>query len=366
MQKIQNYINGKYTPPISGAYFDNVNPSLGLKYSSIPDSDNQDIQSAVDAASEAFPGWSQLNSEKRSRIMLKIADLIDQNLEKFALAETIDNGKPISLSRKIDIPRASANFRFFATAILHFASESHLMDGVAINYTTRTPIGVVGCISPWNLPLYLYSWKIAPALAAGNTVVSKPSEITPMTAYLLGEICTEAGLPPGVLNIIQGKGNKAGQAIVEHPDIKAISFTGGTVTGQKIAVTAGPMFKKLSLELGEKNPNIIFEDCDFEETLTHTIRSSFSNQGQICLCGSRIFIQKSIYSKFKKAFIERSNRLKIGDPIQKDTEIGAIVSAPHMQKILSCIELAKKEGGTILTGGEQMKLDGDCSKGIFY
>ena len=365
MQKIQNYINGKYTPPISGAYFDNVNPSLGLKYSSIPDSDNQDIQSAVDAASEAFPGWSQLNSEKRSRIMLKIADLIDQNLEKFALAETIDNGKPISLSRKIDIPRASANFRFFATAILHFASESHLMDGVAINYTTRTPIGVVGCISPWNLPLYLYSWKIAPALAAGNTVVSKPSEITPMTAYLLGEICTEAGLPPGVLNIIQGKGNKAGQAIVEHPDIKAISFTGGTVTGQKIAVTAGPMFKKLSLELGEKNPNIIFEDCDFEETLTHTIRSSFSNQGQICLCGSRIFIQKSIYSKFKKAFIERSNRLKIGDPIQKDTEIGAIVSAPHMQKILSCIELAKKEGGTILTGGEQMKLDGDCSKGFF-
>ena len=306
MQKIYNYINGQLPSPLSGNYLDNYNPAEGTVYNLIPDSDKRDVELAVQAAQSAFAGWSSMPIQKRSSILLAIADLIDRDLEKLALAESIDQGKPVKLARSMDIPRASANMRFYATAALHFASESHLMEGEAINYTTRTPIGVVGCISPWNLPLYLFTWKIAPALAAGCTVVAKPSELTPMTAFLFSELCIEAGLPPGVLNILHGLGNKVGQAIVEHPGVTAISFTGGTATGKIIAATAAPMFKKFSLELGGKNPNIIFADCDFEEAVSTSIHSSFSNQGEICLCGSRVLVERSIFEKFVDEFVKRT------------------------------------------------------------
>jgi aminomuconate-semialdehyde/2-hydroxymuconate-6-semialdehyde dehydrogenase len=285
--------------------------------------------------------------------------LITENLDQLARAEAIDNGKPLSLSTSMDIPRASANFQFFANAITQFASEAHESTGLnAINFTLRQSIGVVGCISPWNLPLYLFTWKIAPALAAGNTVVAKPSEITPMTAYLLGDICTKAGLPKGVLNIVHGLGNTTGQAIIEHPGIKAISFTGGTATGAHIARTAAPMFKKLSLELGGKNPNLIFADCDYDKMLNTTIRSSFANQGQICLCGSRIYIERTIYDKFKTDFIAKTKALKIGSPLDPETNIGALVSKSHLEKVKSYIDIAKEEGGTILCGGNYVTVNG--------
>jgi aminomuconate-semialdehyde/2-hydroxymuconate-6-semialdehyde dehydrogenase len=291
--------------------------------------------------------------------MIRISELIETNLDKLAEAESKDNGKPIWLAKAVDIPRASSNFRFFGNAITQFASESHESVGQqAINYTLRQPIGVVGCISPWNLPLYLFTWKIAPAIAAGNCVVAKPSEVTPMTAYLLAKICNEAGLPKGVLNIVHGLGTTAGQAIIEHPDIKAISFTGGTATGAHIARVAAPMFKKLSLELGGKNPNIIFDDCDYEDMLITTIRSSFGNQGQICLCGSRIFVQNTIYEQFKKDFVNVVSKQKVGHPSAPDTKIGALVSKPHLEKVLSYVDIAKAEGGKVLYGGKQITVEG--------
>jgi len=361
----KNYIGGDFHAPISQNYLENYSPPIGQLYSYIPDSDERDVELAVEAAQKAFPIWSNMTLETRSRILLRVADLIEQNIERLALAETEDNGKPLSLSSTVDIPRAATNFRFFATAILHFASESHSMGAEAVNYTLRKPLGVVGCISPWNLPLYLFTWKIAPALAAGNTVVAKPSEVTPRTAFLFSEICQEAGLPEGVLNIIHGTGQKAGRAIVMNPDIKAISFTGSTRAGKEIAQTAAPMFKKLSLELGGKNPNIIFADCDFQEMLTTTIRSSFSNQGQICLCGSRIFVQRPIYERFKTEFTAKAYLLKVGDPMEENTHVGAVVSKGHLDKILYYIDLAKKEGGKVLAGGKQFQPKGRCSEGWF-
>ncbi len=355
--KIKNYINGKFLPPISDEWIDNYNPSNGEVYGQIPNSSKQDVEEAYKAAKNAFPKWSQTTIEERSRILIKISELLEENLQRFAEAESKDNGKPISLAKVVDIPRAASNFRFFGNAITQFASESHESVGQnAINYTLRQPIGVVGCISPWNLPLYLFTWKIAPALAAGNCVVAKPSEITPMTAYLLGDILKEAGLPKGVLNIVHGLGTTTGQAIVEHPDIKAISFTGGTATGAHIARVAAPMFKKLSLELGGKNPNIIFADCDYENMLETTIRSSFANQGQICLCGSRIFVEHSIYDKFKADFVEKVKTLKVGHPSENDTNIGALVSKPHLEKVIQYIDIAKEENGTILCGGDRVTI----------
>lgn len=355
MQKILNYINGEYREPISGQWLDNYNPSTGEVYSQLANSNKKDIENAYKAAKQAFPKWSNTTIDERSRLLLKIADLIDEKLFELAEAEAKDNGKPLSLALAVDIPRASANFRFFGNAITQFSSEAHESVGLnTINFTLRQPLGVVGCISPWNLPLYLFSWKIAPALAAGNTVVAKPSEITPMTAFLLGEICTEAGLPKGVLNIVHGTGPSAGQAIVEHPGIKAISFTGGTKTGENIARTAAPMFKKLSLELGGKNPNLIFADCDYEKMLAVTLKSSFSNQGQICLCGSRIFVEKPIYEKFKKDFVEKTKQLKVGNPFDAETNLGALVSKQHLEKVESYIKIAENEGGKILCGGNRV------------
>lgn len=365
MKKILNYIGGRMVEPASGKYLDGYEPAEGKVYSQVPDSDGADVQMAVDAARIAFAGWSSMQVEKRSAILQNIADLIDRDLDKLALAESVDQGKPVKLAKVVDIPRASANMRFFATGVIHFASEAHITDTDAINYTARTPIGVVGCISPWNLPLYLFTWKIAPALAAGCTVVAKPSELTPMTAFLFSQLCIEAGLPEGVLNIVHGLGPRAGQAIIEHPEIQAISFTGGTVTGKKIASIAAPMFKKLSLELGGKNPNIIFADCDLEKTLSTSIQSSFSNQGEICLCGSRIFVEQPLYAKFVDEFVTRTKALTVGDPQDEKTKIGALVSGAHMNKVLSYISLAEQEGGKILTGGKQIKLKGRCENGYF-
>ena len=358
MQHLLNYINGTLTAPQSGSYIDNYNPSTGKIYSLIPDSDERDVAAATAAATAAFPAWSATPAAKRSEILLKIAQLITDNLDTLAQAESTDNGKPVWLAKRVDIPRAASNFHFYATAILHHASESHRMEEGYINYTLRQPVGVAGCISPWNLPLYLFSWKIAPALAAGNTVVAKPSEITPMTAYLLSELCIKAGLPPGVLNIVHGYGQKVGAAITSHPDISLISFTGGTKTGAEIARTAGPMFKKLSLELGGKNPNIIFADCDFEEAIKTTLNSSFSNQGEICLCGSRILIEKPLYEKFRDELVKRTAKMKVGNPTDDSVKLGAIVSEQHMQKVLSYIELAQQEGGKILCGGKRKIVEG--------
>ena len=365
MQTIENYINGQLVKPESNDYLDNYNPAIGEVYSLIPDSDERDVEKAVNAAKDAFPLWSRMSAEERHDILMRVSALIERDLDSLAEAESIDNGKPKSLAKMVDIPRAVSNFKFYATGAMHTATEAHETVGQAINYTLRQPLGVVGCISPWNLPLYLFSWKIAPALAAGCCVVAKPSEITPMTAYLLSKICIEAGMPDGVLNIVHGLGTKAGAAIVQSNDVKAISFTGGTKTGEWIAREAAPKFKKLSLELGGKNPNIIFADCDYEEMLSTTVRSSFSNQGQICLCGSRIFVERPIYEKFKTDFAEKVSALKIGDPMETETNIGAVVSKPHLEKILSYIDLAKMEGGKILFGGNQVNLEGRCKNGYF-
>jgi aminomuconate-semialdehyde/2-hydroxymuconate-6-semialdehyde dehydrogenase len=365
LDRIKNFINGQFSPPVSGNYIDNFNPAVGEVYSLIPDSDEHDVELAVQAADKAFPAWSVTPVEERSKILFKLAALVEKNLDKFAIAESIDNGKPFWLAKRVDIPRAVKNFEFFAAAIIGFSSEAHITEDRAINYTLRTPIGITGAISPWNLPLYLFTWKVAPAIAAGNCVVAKPSEITPMTAFMLSELCNEAGFPPGVFNIIHGYGQKVGRAISSHPKINAITFTGGTKTGADIASIAAPMFKKLSLELGGKNPNIIFADCRYDEMLETTIRSSFSNQGEICLCGSRIFIEKPLYEKFKKDFVEHVKKLKVGDPMNEDSDLGAIVSAQHMRKILFYIDLAKQEGGKILCGGNKIQLEGRCKKGWF-
>ena len=365
MDYLKNYINGNYCDATSGRWRDNYNPSDGSVYAQIPDSSKQDVTNAYTAAQAAFPEWSNTTIETRSKILLKKADLIQENIDILAQAEAKDNGKPLSLATAVDIPRASANFRFFGNGITQYASQAHQSVGLnTMNYTLRQPIGVVGCISPWNLPLYLFTWKIAPALAAGNCVVAKPSEVTPMTAYMLGDICTKAGLPPGVLNIVHGTGPTTGQAIVAHPNIKAISFTGGTQTGAHIARTAAPMFKKISLELGGKNPNLIFADCDYEKMLSVTVKSSFANQGQICLCGSRIYVEETIFEKFKKDFVAKVAALKVGNPFDTDTNIGALVSKSHMEKVQSYIEIAKQENGTILYGGKPVNVAGS-EKGYY-
>ena len=362
---IRNYIDGAFSDPVGGQFLDNIDPSTGNAYGLIPRSQAADVDLAVAAAQAAFPAWSSLSAAERSSWLMKVSNAIDVKLDTLALAESKDNGKPLKLATAVDIPRARDNFKFYATAILHDAYETHDMGVNGFNYTLRQPIGVAGCISPWNLPLYLFSWKIAPALAAGNTVVAKPSEVTPATAYLLSEILDEIGFPKGVLNIVHGLGAEVGAAIVAHNDTNIISFTGGTQTGKAISSVAAPMFKKISLELGGKNANVIFDDCDFEDAVNTSVRSSFANQGQICLCGSRIYVQRGIYEKFKAAFLERVNGLTVADPLSDKARMGAVVSREHMEKVLSYIELAKEEGGTLLTGGHRVQLDGRCERGYF-
>lgn len=359
MKRILNYINGNLSPATSGQYLPVFDPSQGIIYAEAAASTQTDVELAVEAAKAAFPTWSATSIEERYRYLINIADRIEEKLEELALAESIDNGKPLWLAKQIDIPRASANFRFFANAITQFATEAHDNVGQSsINYTLRDSLGVVGCISPWNLPLYLFTWKIAPALAAGNTVIAKPSEVTPMTAFLLSEICMEVGLPAGVLNILHGYGHEVGAAMTAHPKIKAISFTGSTRVGKEIARVAAPMFKKLSLEMGGKNPNMIFADCNYEKMLDTTLRSSFANQGQICLCGSRIFVERPLYERFKADFVKKAKALKVGPPLETTSKVGAVVSEVHFNKILSYIELAKEEGGTVLCGGKPVQPKG--------
>jgi aminomuconate-semialdehyde/2-hydroxymuconate-6-semialdehyde dehydrogenase len=366
LERIRNYIGGELVDPAGGSFLDNVEPATGKVYSQVPDSDERDVGRAVEAASRAFTGWSTLPPDERSEVLLGLADLIERDLERLARDESVDAGKPLTLARTVDIPRAVRNFRFFATAIQHFSSEAHSTDRETLNYTLRRPRGIAGCISPWNLPLYLLSWKVAPAVAAGNTVVAKPSELTPMTAYRLSELCREAGLPPGVLNIVHGLGPKAGAAITAHPEVTTVTFTGGTATGAEVARAASPMFKKVSLELGGKNPNIVFADADMDRAVTESVRAAFSNQGQICLCGSRIFVEQDAYDAFVDAFVRRAATLRVGDPLEPDTEQGAVVSRDHFEKVMSYIDLARGEGGEILCGGGPPEPISDrCRDGFF-
>jgi aminomuconate-semialdehyde/2-hydroxymuconate-6-semialdehyde dehydrogenase len=367
MTKILNFIDGQFVEPLGGKYLDNIEPATGKPYSQVADSDARDVELAVAAAEKAFPDWSKTPAADRSGLLLRIADLIERDLEKFARAESIDTGKPVSLARSLDIPRAASNFRFFATAILHTENEAHVTDGVAFNYTLRQPRGIVGLIAPWNLPLYLLSWKIAPAIACGNTAIAKPSELTPMTAFLLCEICAEVGLPNGVLNVVHGTGPNVGSAITGHPTIGTISFTGGTVTGRKVAETCAPMFKKVSLELGGKNPNIIFADADHDAAIAGSLRSSFANQGQICLCGSRVFVERSAYKDFVERFIDKASQLKQGDPLDDKTDQGAIVSKTQLDKVKFYVDLAQKEGGKVALGGKAPEsINERCRDGYFF
>jgi aminomuconate-semialdehyde/2-hydroxymuconate-6-semialdehyde dehydrogenase len=366
MQKLLNFIDGRHVEPADGGWLDSVEPAVGAVYAQVSDSGEADVDAAVQAARRAFPDWSARPAEERSSILLRLAQRIEDNLDLLARAESVDTGKPLALARSVDIPRAVQNFRFFATAILHFASESHATDGRALNYTLRSPRGVAGLIAPWNLPLYLLSWKLAPALASGNTAVAKPSEVTPMTAYLLSELCSEVGLPPGVLNIVHGRGATAGAALVAHPEVPTLSFTGGTLTGEAIARTAAPMFKKIALELGGKNPTVVFADADLERVIGESVRAAFANQGQICLCGSRILVERSIHDRFVERFVEAARKLRVGDPLEDGTDQGAVVSRQHYEKVLGYIELARKEGGSILCGGEPAVVDGERCRGGFF
>lgn len=362
---VTNYVDGEHVGPVGGGWLDKVAPSSGAVIAHVADSDARDVERAVAAAVRAFPTWARTPAAERSRLLMELARRIDERLEELARAETMDTGKPIRLSRVVDVPRASANLRFFATAILHFHSETYRTDTAALNYVLRQPRGVAGCISPWNLPLYLFTWKIAPALATGCTVVAKPSELTPQTAYLLTTMAKEVGLPPGVLNVVHGLGSKVGAAIVAHPKVTTISFTGGTVTGAEVARTAAPLFKKVALELGGKNPNVIFADADLDEAVEVSLRSSFENQGEICLCGSRVFVERSIYPAFLERFVARTKELKVGDPFDPQTQQGALISARHREKVLSYVELAKAEGGKLLCGGGPPALPEACKDGFF-
>ena len=352
MKTIDNFIDGRFVPPVSGQYLDDINPATGKVLARIADSDAADVDAAAHAARRAFDQhWKDVTAEDRSRVLMRIADLIEKHADELAAMESQDNGKPIALAARMDIPRAVLNFRFFATAILHTSGAIHRTDNRALNYTLRKPVGVAGLISPWNLPLYLLSWKIAPALASGNCCVAKPSELTPLTAHRLAELTVEAGLPAGVMNIVQGLGSKAGEAITSHPGIPAISFTGGTVTGAAVMRAAGPLFKKVSLELGGKNPNIVFDDADLDEAIPMSIQSSFANQGEICLCGSRLFVGRKIHDAFIEEFVARTKQLKVGDPSSPDTDVGALISKEHLQKVTGHIEAARDEKATVLTGG---------------
>jgi len=365
MQDVLNFIDGRHAPAACGEWLDDVDPATGETYARVASSDARDVDRAVAAALRAFPAWAATPAAERSKLLRRLARLVERDLEKLARAESIDSGKPLSAAQTIDIPRAVQNFDFFADAVTQFSSEAHPTDEVALNYTLRQPLGPVACISPWNLPLYLLTWKIAPALAAGNCVVAKPSEVTPMTAHLLGALAAEAGLPPGVLNVVQGLGPRAGGPLCAHPEIRAISFTGSTRVGAEIAREAARSFKKVSLEMGGKNPTLIFGDADLGEAIPQTVRAAFSNTGQICLCGSRILVERSIHDQVRDQLVERVRALRVGDPLQADTEQGALVSRQHFDKVMGCLAVARQEGGRVLCGGGRATLPGRCAGGFF-
>jgi aminomuconate-semialdehyde/2-hydroxymuconate-6-semialdehyde dehydrogenase len=365
MEKLLNYIGGEHRAANDGATLPVYEPATGEHYADAPASKAADIDAAVAAAHCAKDAWARTMADERAALLHRLADAVERHMDELAEAESRDTGKPITTARKMEIPRAVANLRFFAAAATQFASETHAMEIGVLNYTLRQPLGVVGCISPWNLPLYLLTWKIAPALAAGNTVVAKPSEVTPMTAYMFSRLCEAAGVPAGVINIVHGLGPEAGQALVEHDGIDAVSFTGGTATGARIAATTAPKFRKTSLELGGKNPTVVFEDCDFERTVAETVRAGFSNTGQICLCGSRVLVQRTIYDRFRDALVAGVGELRQGDPSDPETRVGAMTSEAHRDKVLAAIEQARELGGTILTGGGPATIDGRCADGWF-
>jgi aminomuconate-semialdehyde/2-hydroxymuconate-6-semialdehyde dehydrogenase len=361
---IANFIDGEMLSPLNGQYIDNIEPATGDVYALVPDSDEKDLELAVKAAKVAFPAWRDTPIEKRAEILNKLADLIEANQDEFITAEAIDNGKTVAAATAADIPRSIFNLRAFAKSAVSFGGKTSAND-VSSSYILNQPMGVVSIISPWNFPLVLFTWKVAPALMAGNCVIAKPSEITPMTAYLLSKLANEAGVPKGVLNVLHGRGAQIGSAITNHSDIPAISFTGGTVTGLAIYKDAALQLKKVSLELGGKNPTIVFDDADLEKAVEGAKNAAFANQGQVCLCGSRLFVQEGIYEKFKTALVEKAKEIKIGDPLEKETEHGATVSKEHMEKVLGYIDLAKEEGGTILTGGKRHTVEGRCENGYF-
>ncbi|CAH1247981.1 ALDH8A1 [Branchiostoma lanceolatum] len=363
---LQNFIDGQLVGTEN--HIDSYNPSTGEVYAKVPDSGEAEVNAAVQAAKAAFPGWSETPAAERSRILNQIADLIENHSEEFVQAESRDQGKPVSLARAVDIPRAIYNFRFFATTILHKTeSATYLENMQATNYTVRTPVGVAGLISPWNLPLYLLTWKIAPAIACGNTVVCKPSEMTSVTAWMMCRLLNDAGLPQGVVNVVFGYGPKAGEAIVKHPDVPLVSFTGSTPVGQRITEQSAPHCKKLSLELGGKNPCIIFADADMEKCIPTVVRSSFANQGEVCLCSSRIFVQRSVYEQFLQKFVDATSKIQVGNPADPMTTMGALVSKEHLNKVKGYVNLAYEEGATIMCGegkGE-LKLSDNLKNGYY-
>ncbi|MFJ7826968.1 aldehyde dehydrogenase [Psychrobacillus sp. NPDC096623] len=350
----EHYINGKYVQSNSGETFENINPATKEVLGRVQLGGKVEVDQAVKAARKALKGeWGTMPAKKRSQILRKIGDLILERLPELAALETLDTGKPLWLSKSVDIDRAANNFHFFADYMTAVGNESYQQDDIAIHYSVRKPVGVVGLINPWNLPLLLLTWKLAPALAAGNTVVMKPSEVTPMTATVLAQICTDAGVPEGVVNLVHGMG-ETGAAITSHEDVDAIAFTGETITGSAIMKAAAPTLKKLSFELGGKNPNIIFADADLDDTIETTLKSSFINQGEVCLCGSRIYVERSIYDEFLEKFAAKAKELKVGDPFNPDTKVGAMVSEEHYTKVVSYLDIAKEEGGTFLIGGNTL------------
>ena len=347
---VRNYIGGSFVDGKSESWFEVLEPSTGKLFAKAVLSGKEDVDSAVIAAKGALPGWSSLEMKERARWLDIIADGLEGVFEEIAELESRDTGKPISLARSVDASRSVANFRFFAGLLLEQETEFFQMED-ATNYVVNKPVGVGALITPWNLPLYLLSWKVAPAIGMGNTVVCKPSELTPMTADLLMKVIDGVGLPPGVINLVHGEGAGAGEPLVSHPDVDLVSFTGGTSTGEKVAASAAPTFKKISLELGGKNASIVFADCNMESTVEGVVRSGFLNQGQVCLCGSRILVEDGIYDEFERRFVESVEKMTIGDPLDESSDLGALISPEHLKKVRSYIDLAKEEGGTILTGG---------------
>lgn len=364
MERLAHLVNGEISDFNPEHWLAVEDPATGAQVAQLPQASPQLVDCAVNAAEAAFPGWSGRTAEQRAVVLRRLADLIDAHADTLARYESLDTGKPLQLARRVDIPRAAQNFRFFADAVTQLASESHQGADASINYTVRAPLGAVACISPWNLPLYLLTWKIAPALALGNCVVAKPSEVTPLTATYLAKLCAQAGVPAGVLNVVHGQGDPVGAALCVHPKIKAISFTGGTQTGAKVAGAAASQFKKVSLELGGKNPALVFADCDLQQTVSALVRACFANQGQICLCPSRLLVARSIYEEFKAAFVARVEALSVGDP-QTQVDLGAVVSGGHQSRIMDFIGQAKVSGGTLLTGGHAVHPEGRCEQGYF-
>lgn len=355
MKNYRLFIDGEFVD--GRGEFDDVDPTTGAVIAKVAEAGPEEVDRAVAAAERALQGpWGKMGAQARGDLLAKVADGIMARFDEFLAAEIADTGKPSSWASNVDIPRGAANFRIFANQARSFGSESYMQDTPdgrgAVNYVQRMPLGVVGVICPWNLPLLLMTWKVAPALAAGNTVVVKPSEETPGTATLLGEVMKTAGIPDGVYNVVHGFGpGSAGEAITSHPDVAAITFTGESATGAAIMKNTADSVKPLSFELGGKNPAIIFGDADYEAALAGTIRSTFSNCGQVCLCSERVYVHRSLYERFVSDLAERAASLRFGDPFDEATQIGPLISEEHRRKVLGYFELAKQEGAEVVTGG---------------